>query len=487
MTTRLQEANATRQKRWAPKVRTGCQTCRIRRIKCDETQPRCKKCIARGLSCAYTLRHRPVLLASQQSWSLAPKVAPSSSSSSSLPPPSPLVAQAEPPNWHFMEAIRYYCAFVRPIRVAKYGTHDIQDPPFHTGDVMAARFVCQIIGHQAVTVSRRRGRLVSFWEEPQFAAMRRNYSRYLVEFLGIVNRCIRGSGGGGGGTYRAFHYLWNLLSFDLTLNESLWQAHVKGALAYAQFVGGPRAALSLPGPTIFFRQLVLQAIVSNATSPTTQQITGHLGYTDDDIKTILADEESTRPFPVELVVVLRHITQVRVHAASRTRTSELRQRMQHVFRQINAFDPRAWADELEFYSGAVTPAIGRLFQLATCLYGLLSLPASIAAPPPPLLATTSPGVASLRVSQRTELLACLRDTWPALPATTNMSWPLLVAGVAAADGPVEDREFVARCLDKTWRSPLGNVAPLLVLEKLRAFWKSGKRGWEDCFDEPTPR
>ncbi|OAA37971.1 C6 finger domain protein [Beauveria brongniartii RCEF 3172] len=462
MTTRLREADATRQKRWAPKVRTGCQTCRIRRIKCDETQPRCKKCIARGLSCAYTLRHRPVLPALQQSWQLAPKLVPSSSSS---PGSSPLVAQAEPPNWHFMEAIRYYCAFVRPIRVAEHGTHDIQDPPFHTGDTMAARFVCQIIGYQAVTVSRRRGRLVSFWEEPQFAAMRRNYSRYLVEFLGMVNRCIRG---GGGGTSRAFHYLWNLLSFDLTLNESLWQAHVKGALAYAQLVGGPRAALSLPGPTIFFRQLVLQAIVSNATSPTTQQITGHLGYTDDDIKTILADEDSTRPFPVE-------------------RISELRQRMQHLFRQINDFDPHAWADELDFYSGAVTPAIGRLFQLATRLYGLLSLPASMAAPPPPLLAATSPDVASLRISQRTELLACLRDTWPALPATTNMSWPLLVAGVAAADGLAEDREFVARCLDETWRSPLGDVAPLLVLEKLRAFWKSGKRGWEDCFDEPTPR
>lgn len=227
--------------------------------------------------------------------------------------------------------------------------------------------------------------------------------------------------------------------------------------------------------------------MSNATSPTTQQITGHLGYTDDDIKTILADEDSTRPFPVELVVVLRHITQVRVQAASRTRRiSELRQRMQHLFRQIIAFDPHAWADELDFYSGAATPAIGRLFQLATRLHGLISLPVSIVAPPP-LLAATGPGVASLRVSQRIELLACLRDTWPTLPDTTNMSWPLLVAGVAAADGPAEDREFVARCLDKTWRNPLGDVAPLLVLEKLRAFWKSGKRGWEDCFDEPTPR
>ncbi|KGQ05283.1 hypothetical protein BBAD15_g9442 [Beauveria bassiana D1-5] len=460
MTTRLQEADPTRQKRWAPKVRTGCQTCRTYLRIYAAPSPRSIGVAAFPAASAETSTVLAVVVFvvfASRCAGRAPELA-----------------------FHGSDS-------VLPIRVAEHGTHDIQDPPFHTGDAMAARFVCQIIGYQAVTVSRRRGRLVSFWEEPQFAAMRQNYSRYLIEFLGMVNRCIRGNGSGGG-TSRAFHYLWNLLSFDLTLNESLWQAHVKGALAYAQLVGGPRAALSLPGPTIFFRQLVLQAIVSNATSPTTHQITGHLGYTDDDIKTILADEDSTRPFPVELVVVLRHITQVRVHAASRTRRiSELRQRMQHLFQQINAFDPHAWADELEFYRGAVTPAIGRLFQLATRLYGLLSLPASIAAPQPSLLAVTSPDIASLRVSQRTELLACLRDTWPALPDTTNMSWPLLVAGVAAADGPAEDREFVARCLDRTWRNPLGDVAPLLVLEKLRAFWKSGKRGWEDCFDEPTPR
>lgn len=139
--------------------------------------------------------------------------------------------------------------------MAGAGTHDIQDPPFHTGEAMAARFICQIIGHQAVLVSKRRARLVSFWEEPQFDSMRRNYSRYFADFLATVNRCIEG--GRSRGTSKAFHYLWNLLDFDLTLNESLWQAHVKGALAYAQLLGGPRAALSLPGPTIFFRQLVL--------------------------------------------------------------------------------------------------------------------------------------------------------------------------------------------------------------------------------------
>ncbi len=120
---------------------------------------------------------------------------------------------------------------------------------------MSARFICQIIDHQAVTVSRGRGKLVSFWEEPRFASMRYNYSHYFVEFLAIVNRCIEG--GKSKGTWRAFQYLWNLLSFDLTLNEPLWQAHVRGALAYGQLLGGPKAALSLPGPTIFFSQLVL--------------------------------------------------------------------------------------------------------------------------------------------------------------------------------------------------------------------------------------
>ncbi|EGX88332.1 C6 finger domain protein [Cordyceps militaris CM01] len=467
MATRLQQAEAeadtTRQKRWAPKVRTGCQTCRARRVKCDETQPRCKRCIKRGLACQYTLRHQPV---------------------TQVRPLAPLV-QADPPSWHYMEAIRYYCAFVRPVRVAQHGGHDIQDPPFHTGDAMSARFVCQIIGHRALTVSRRRGRLVSFWDDAQFASMRKTYSRYLMEFLAIVNGCLRDRAGG---TWKAFHYLWSLLSFDLTLNESLWAAHVNGALAYAQLLGGPMAALRLPGPTIFFRQMVLNAIVSNATSPAAKQITGHLGYTDEEIRAVLADEDSIWPFPVDLVVVTKHITEVRVQAAFQTKKAAvLQHRMQHLLQTINAFDPDTWAADLAIDKGPTTPAIGRIFQIATRLYGIIALPVSVTAAAPK---ATDPGVASrdrLRVTQRAELLARLRDVWPSLPDADNMVWPLLVAGVTLTDGQAEDRAFVVGCLDGMWRRTLADVAPLLGLEKLRRFWQSGKRGWEDCFHEPVPR
>ncbi|ATY67014.1 Zn(2)-C6 fungal-type DNA-binding domain [Cordyceps militaris] len=40
-----------RTRKWATKTRTGCITCRRRRIKCDEGAPSCKKCISTGREC----------------------------------------------------------------------------------------------------------------------------------------------------------------------------------------------------------------------------------------------------------------------------------------------------------------------------------------------------------------------------------------------------------------------------------------------------
>lgn len=236
------------------------------------------------------------------------------------------------------------------------------------------------------------------------------------------------------------------------------------------------------------------AILSNTTTPTTQQITGLLGYSDEDIKLVLDDQSSVRPFPVSLVVIARHITEVRVQAASKAATSSaLQYRMQQLFREIDNFDPNAWAENVDFYQGDVTPAIGQIFQIATRLHSIVALPASIIAP---ALVIVYPGLAgsgtlrsvcdSVRISQRAKLLARLRDTWPSLGDTENMDWPLLVAGVALADGPAEDKEYVARLLDGLWQGPLDDVTSLLAREKLRRFWRSGLSGWEDCFDEPFP-
>ncbi|PYI09259.1 dynamin GTPase [Aspergillus sclerotiicarbonarius CBS 121057] len=40
-----------RQRRWVARVKTGCVTCRIRRIKCDEARPSCRNCRSTGRCC----------------------------------------------------------------------------------------------------------------------------------------------------------------------------------------------------------------------------------------------------------------------------------------------------------------------------------------------------------------------------------------------------------------------------------------------------
>ncbi|KEF61066.1 uncharacterized protein A1O9_02631 [Exophiala aquamarina CBS 119918] len=40
-----------RRRRWAPKARTGCGTCKIRRKKCDEVKPHCHRCVKDKYTC----------------------------------------------------------------------------------------------------------------------------------------------------------------------------------------------------------------------------------------------------------------------------------------------------------------------------------------------------------------------------------------------------------------------------------------------------
>ncbi|CAD0110264.1 unnamed protein product, partial [Aureobasidium uvarum] len=43
--------NVESKRLYKPRARTGCITCRIRRVKCDEAQPSCQKCLSTGRKC----------------------------------------------------------------------------------------------------------------------------------------------------------------------------------------------------------------------------------------------------------------------------------------------------------------------------------------------------------------------------------------------------------------------------------------------------
>ncbi|RMZ67118.1 C6 zinc finger domain [Pyrenophora seminiperda CCB06] len=49
-----------RQRAWKPKARSGCKTCKIRKVKCDEEKPHCNRCTSTGRTCdGYDLTFRP--------------------------------------------------------------------------------------------------------------------------------------------------------------------------------------------------------------------------------------------------------------------------------------------------------------------------------------------------------------------------------------------------------------------------------------------
>ncbi|KAK5944941.1 hypothetical protein PMZ80_002144 [Knufia obscura] len=51
-----QPTGSKRKKRFSPKVRTGCDNCKKRRVKCDERKPECLKCLKTGMQCSgYTI------------------------------------------------------------------------------------------------------------------------------------------------------------------------------------------------------------------------------------------------------------------------------------------------------------------------------------------------------------------------------------------------------------------------------------------------
>ncbi|KJK92405.1 hypothetical protein H633G_03762 [Metarhizium anisopliae BRIP 53284] len=67
-----------RKRKWSPKAKTGCTTCRKRRVKCDELKPSCRVCVSGGRKCEWYLRpvqlpELPIsLLASQPSHTVSP-------------------------------------------------------------------------------------------------------------------------------------------------------------------------------------------------------------------------------------------------------------------------------------------------------------------------------------------------------------------------------------------------------------------------------
>ncbi|KAH8693207.1 hypothetical protein BGW36DRAFT_386136 [Talaromyces proteolyticus] len=104
-----ESASAKKTRAGKPKVRTGCQTCKVRRVKCDEQKPFCLRCRNLNLQCQgypapIARRRKKTSILSQKTERSSRLLAPSGSHTHTLPS-----ARSPCPEQVLLPVLSYYC------------------------------------------------------------------------------------------------------------------------------------------------------------------------------------------------------------------------------------------------------------------------------------------------------------------------------------------------------------------------------------------
>ncbi|ATY65537.1 C6 finger domain [Cordyceps militaris] len=449
--------HAPRHKKWAPRSRSGCFTCRTGRVKCDEAKPVCGRCVRLGKHCSGYGVVMPTRTTSNVL--IAPKTVEARPSH-----PPGICIEAEPPSWDHMQAIRFCTDHVLHFLPAQ-SAHLPQPsaPRFDTWSHMPVFLICSMVTQQLQWASAARGRVLRPGEDPAFAGTWAKYFGYYRKLLGVTNACIEN---GGPGKYRALFCIFGLFCMDIKADEPLWQAHLNGAFAYVDKMGGLEALLQFP-PS--FSGYVLKDL-----KHVLLQVRGLDFFTDADMMTIIKSGTVIQPpLPVDIFISIARFTQLRIAAVTGSiPETDISDAAQTQLATLNALDPEAWAAEHGLGDYPLVAATGRIFQAATQLYVALTL------------GRVQGLVHGMLPALQKRLVTLLDAIWNNIRNHGTLLWPLIVAGVAAAGGSEEDRAFVAQCFHTGSRSRNLFVEFSRCGSKLEQIWADQVTDWDDCFKEP---
>jgi hypothetical protein len=143
--------------------------------------------------------------------------------------------------------------------------------------------------------------------------------------------------------------------------------------------------------------------------------------------------------------------------------------------RIDDFSPEDWAQPNSFHSEWLL--IGTIFQSSVAVYCISSLQSLSILP-------TTPYYDTIKASHGDRMLLSLKAALLSRRARKFMLWPLVVAGVVAMDKDIWGKDWVAEQLTKLSRD-IGSSSPLKARAALESYWKKGKKGWDDCWDQPN--
>ncbi|KAJ6784602.1 hypothetical protein PWT90_10663 [Aphanocladium album] len=482
---------ATLSQRLAPVTNLLILINHVRRVKCDEATPVCRRCFIGYFDCRYGAliplgdATRQVGGATDGRGMDHPDVRLQQTRERRI------FMEVEPFNWDYQQAIRYYFSIVSPFRCVEGGKVD--HPHFNLVD--AERYTMRIICDQLSAISKSNDRKLAYGDSAATSTLWASYARYQRRILDLVNQNIRDDTPRG--KYLVIQFIDILIYSDYAVEWKMWRTHIEGGFAYLESIGGIQAAIALSsGPLHPFALFLRHNLDHDLTTPALQHILEYQDYTEDQLTSILYEDyfSAEQPYPLALRIIKINITRLRHHVATATITSEAVIRtVSDLFGRLVDVDIESWDQNILGFDITTSQPVAELYRDAIWLYALLTLPRAAMrqwASGQPQPQSVTPEVDSydyFRSLYTSRLLAALRMIYPSLQYPHAVSEALVIVGVAlATTGRKEDREFVDRCLHANWRRPVGGGGVIFRLLKLREFWASGKTEWEECFYEPTP-
>lgn len=214
------------------------------------------------------------------------------------------------------------------------------------------------------------------------------------------------------------------------------------------------------------------------------QLTEIYKYSVDDLRTIQGlAEDHNMPYDTDLWLAMLEISRLRQRVAAGARLGL--DTVRSIFNTIDDSDTETWSKIAIVNNEDMTPEVAKIYQVATRLYGIMTLP-----PKAVLAAYPQAGsYATLRVTERRRLVALLDENLPNIKRIIAFDWPLVVAGAASGTDGEDVEALMHQAVVGEWFHKLtidirADVVSIGTYEKLRMFWKSRTTEWEDCFTEP---
>lgn len=182
------------------------------------------------------------------------------------------------------------------------------------------------------------------------------------------------------------------------------------------------------------------------------------------------------PCPTVLFLNIHRISELRMKTSKGYLISDIQSAAQVIFDEIESFDPNNWTERYTVPNRPEFPVLARTYKAALRLYGIMTMPPCI---------SSATGRLYTKAPAREELLRYMREVLPMVSSKLALHWTIPVAGVALADGPIEDRRFIEYILMDI-KENIEFYFPFHVRDTLRTFWESGSTAWDDCWKEPFP-